>query len=576
MLFDIQAYPSRDGTLFTHLQPEQVADVVARFEDPGRSKVLRYRSMLGQLEQAGAKGILADFPAMAGANAVQVRGGGERSWKHVEVPDTVGRAEPRTFQPFPDEFVSALVGRALWIHRNLADDVIACWARILKHVDRSGKIGEGLYIDLVAERAWQDAEGRKIKALPFDVVRHGASSRAWPPRDAEEFRRFVEIIQGLNIHLVAFCTGARQSEVGSATSGSIKFRPDGTADYEALTYKLTQRVEGEVRDWPLHPAGVAALRFQVKLASLVRPSGAEHMWFNLAQGDSFGRPVFELTSYAIRTVTRLGLNKLALSEEALRRERSAGQGGTAVVREHAHLHRWRKTVARIVALTTVGAPQILVDLFGHRDIGMTLKYMLADRNLAQDARKLAEERTVAMAEAALKDVAAGASSGRATERLRSRLASDEGRKAVEAADATPTGEEMRHSQTAYGQSRLDVMARTLTAHGKFWRLVRPGVICTKVAGEFGPCNRGRGEPDAGGCQAACIHRLETAAAKAQCRQALDALLVEHAAAVTRGLTMLVANLEEQVRENLRRWDDVRDELVATSSAAREIWHGAAA
>lgn len=572
----LQKFPSWDGTLFSHLSPDQVAVVVSEFEDPNKRTTRQYGRVFRYLEQAGARGILADFPVSLDGAADRAREA-ERSWKGVKLPVPPTKGEQRRYQPFPDAFVSELLGRALWLQRNLADQVITCWARYLERVGRGEGSPAEAYEAVLGETTWRNADGEHVTGLPFDVVQDGIPSRAWPPRDPDGLQWWVEIIQGLNIHVVAFCTGARRCEIDSATDDSVRCGEDGKADYVALTYKLVPETGGELRDWPLHPAGVTAMGLQARLASIVRPSGSGHLWFRLQQGDHFGKPAANLTICAIRTVERLGLVEAAKSEEGKRLAQQAKRAGEPFRQENAHLHRWRATVARVVALTTVGAPQILLDLFGHRDINMTLGYMLSDRRLVDDARRLAAERTEAMATTAIQDVIDGTSSGRATDRLRSAIEIHERRQET-GDDGTgkdvAVPEAMRHGRASYGQSNASAMARVFTLNGKHWRYVRPGVICTKLPGQFGPCTQGWGEPDAGSCQTSCAYRLETAAARAQCRITLDFLLAEHEAAKSRAQSMVVANLEEQIRENLRRWDDVRDDVVSGSPAAREIWLGA--
>ncbi|SDJ62871.1 hypothetical protein SAMN05216338_105715 [Bradyrhizobium sp. Rc2d] len=64
--------------------------------------------------------------------------------------------------------------------------------------------------------------------------------------------------------------------------------------------------------------------------------------------------------------------------------------GSAVAYGTAHMHRWRHTVARLVALSVVGAPKVLFDLFGHKDIEMTLYYMMSDPTIADEALLVAK------------------------------------------------------------------------------------------------------------------------------------------------------------------------------------------
>jgi hypothetical protein len=113
----------------------------------------------------------------------------------------------------------------------------------------------------------------------------------------------------------------------------------------------------------------------------------------------------------------------------------------------------------------------------------------------------------------------------------------------------------------------------LTDNGRRWEIVRPGVICTKAPGQFGPCTQGRGMPDPGSCRTTCDHRLETSRAKAQCDAVIGTLIDETTAAMDGGLTMLAENLKGQLLANLHRWDDLREAWIARSPVAASVWEG---
>jgi hypothetical protein len=55
-------------------------------------------------------------------------------------------------------------------------------------------------------------------------------------------------------------------------------------------------------------------------------------------------------------------------------------------------HRFRKTLARIVALALVHAPKILMDVFGHRDEQMTImRYILSDPGILSEVQQVVRE-----------------------------------------------------------------------------------------------------------------------------------------------------------------------------------------
>jgi shikimate 5-dehydrogenase len=60
-------------------------------------------------------------------------------------------------------------------------------------------------------------------------------------------------------------------------------------------------------------------------------------------------------------------------------------------------------------------------------------------------------------------------------------------------------------------------------------------------------------------------------AKNQCEEALAALIRERTGAVADGLEMLVANLDGQIVAELKRWDEVRDAVLAAHPEIRIVW-----
>jgi hypothetical protein len=196
-----------------------------------------------------------------------------------------------------------------------------------------------------------------------------------------------------------------------------------------------------------------------------------------------------------------------------------------------------------------------MDLFGHRDLEMTLRYMLSHPEIAREVMQVAEEAAYALSEEALQDVAVGDAGGPAAPSLLAGIEKVKMRRGKDALDAETISE------------AIDI----LTCNEKPWSLIRPGVLCTKSLGQFGPCTQGRGSPDPGACRTDCDHRLEIARAKHQCEGALTDLLKEHATAVASSEDLRVASLEGQILANLKRWDDVRGRLLSQSETARRIW-----
>lgn len=505
-----------------------------------------YARVLNILVDAGERGRISDWPRLYGqprsTSGVQTL---EAPRKHLPKIEPAAKAAVQAIVPYGDSFVTELIGRARWLQDNLADQFIECWRndrRIRDELHNKGWSSKDqrlrqARLQAILEFGWRDANGQAIDRLPFSL-RHREDGKelisdAWPPPGPRSFSTMLNTLQGCNLSIVGLCTGARASEILSAED-----TPFGEADgrYHARTFKMVDELGGKERDWPLHPVAVRAIEIQRKIAAMLRPEGRTHLWVVL-KADA-GIRLTDPNQTLRRTVRHLVLEDLL-------------GGGTA------HQHRWRHTVARLVALSVVGAPQVLFDLFGHRDLEMTLHYMLSDPAIAEEAMKVARETTYAMVQDALVEASRDEVSGAAAESVRNVLpwAMRRGDKDMEAAS-------------------LREAAEILTWQGRYWQLVRPGVICTKGLGQYGPCTRERGAPDPGACRTKCDYRLETASAKKQCAETLAALVAERASSLLRGDEMLVANFDGQILAELERWDEVRERVLAEHSDIKRLWEEA--
>jgi len=544
--WQLENCPSEDGSVFSQFTVANVlTGLYPTMEATPRMKA-DCQIVLDSLIDAGERGIVSDWPQFfrhrhdgAGTHAL------ERSRRGEELPARLQLIPARQYQHFSDAFVGAFVERALWFQENLGDQIMDLWVQDREIRKEFAKLGRNsAWPDVVAARAenlrkfeWKDATGAALFEIKYAILQHDGKedrlTQTWPPKSIKSFRRVIGLLQGCNFGVVNLCTGARSSEILAADD-----TPLGQSEgrYHSITFKMVDEVSGKPRDWPLHPAAVRAMRLQHRIAEAFRPEGDRHLWVAL-QGDK-GTRLTSASATFERAIAQLGLGHLLDDRNA-------------------HMHRWRHSVARLVALAVVGAPQVLLDLFGHRDLEMTLHYMLSSPDIAQEAMKVAKETTYAMVQDSVVETVREEAGGRAAQALRQGLSRT-----------------MRRGENAMDSATLRETAEILTHSGRYWSLVRPGVICTKGLGEYGPCTAGRGAPDPGSCRTSCDKRLEMAMARAQCEQALDALVAERASAASDGLEMLIANLDGQILAELKRWDDVRDRMLASHPAVRAIWEAA--
>jgi len=532
--------PSKDGSIFGDLS---LADVVTGFYSKRKSVDL-YKTMFLKLWDAGRRGVISDYPRFFADEAeLGVGPVHEDMLRGAPVLERQGAAPESQTEPFPDEFVTAFVERALWLQENLADGLIAQMKHDMKVREDLANRCVSSEMSMIARRkelekaVWLDASGEPLTHLRYPVLQFTGEGRKtclsteWPPRHPSTVPLLLTVLQGCNLGLVNLCTGARSSELLAADD--VPFGPR-SGRYQSVTFKLVEEIGGRPRDWPLHPFAERAIDKQRELSRLYRPKGENQLWIAL-QGGSDGRRLAQATSVFIRTVEYLGLSHLL-------------GNGTA------HMHRWRHTVARLVALSVVGAPKVLFDLFGHKSLDMTLHYMLSSPEIADEAMRVAKETTYAMVENAIVETLDAETSGPAAPMLRDNLP-----------------KAMRRSEDVYDTKTLRETAEVLTFDGSYWSIVREGVICTKGLGQYGPCTKGRGTPDPGACRTSCDHRLELAIAERQCEETLAALIRERSGAAADGLEMLVANLDGQIVAELKRWDGVRERVLAAHPDIRSVW-----
>lgn len=522
--------PSADGTLFGHLSPEDTAAMIGACTPAlaGRANAM--------LRQFADRGLLTDVPPTSGptggAGAEPVRKG------TAAVADEDD--DQRVWQPFPDVFVSEFGWRCLWMAEQLGPSLIDCLSvGFAAAGGERGRTARQRSADTIAGWGWRTPAGERLDRLPFPVRWPGEKEPSERlPTEWEAIRAAAMHLQTAHASIFGLSMGARWSEVSDLRSGCLVEDDGAPARVEARTFKLVEGIGGAVRDWPLPPVAVSALRQQEKLAKVIRRPGADHLWVALnGRGENIaGGPLHSMHAPLGTLVGVFGLSDLLGDDQA-------------------HPHRWRKTLARLAAMALVGAPKILMDLFGHKTIEMTLRYVLSNPDVAAEIEQAAKEQVILLGKQVF--AAATENSGPASEGIR------------KAAGAL----RLRKGETAMDVQCLDEAVDILTLNGRVFNIVRPGVVCTKSPAEAGACTKLRGAPDAGSCQVGCDHRLELAAARADADRVVSDLVARLGRPDVAENELLVARYEGQILTHLKRFDDVRRKWVADPVVAAIVTKG---
>jgi hypothetical protein len=108
----------------------------------------------------------------------------------------------------------------------------------------------------------------------------------------------------------------------------------------------------------------------------------------------------------------------------------------------------------------------------------------------------------------------------------------------------------------YGAGSIRELAEILTLSGTFWTLVRPGVICTKLSQQSGPCTKQVGTPEPSRCRSHCEFRLEQAALRQDVDRSIDHAFQFYEAERLQGNEILAEMWLGQVHANLNRFPEI--------------------
>lgn len=456
------------------------------------------------------------------------------------------------FQPFPDTFTASAGWHAIqMIHvvgPTLLDALEAAAAvqvsvRTINEDSRSSRYKQPLgavrvhqirvaTLDpVIANWRWTAPDGTALTALPMELH---ASARTtgrinWPPHTHAQAWALLTVLQASHLWPVALASAGRHGEVLSLDEDCLRRQGSDAPTGAFHTWKL-DGVAGRDAEAPLPALVVTALKQQKRLARLIKQSvgvPGSHLWVQTTSLP--GQPLGDFSN-SLRAFTKAFSLKPLLEGS------------------NAHMHRFRKTLVRMVALTLVHAPKILMDILGHRDEQMTvLRYILSNPGTVKEIEEVTRELIILKGVEAVTH--ADQLQGKAAPILRERVASYSKRVGAKAMDP----------------QNLMEFVRTMTEGGTGWAIIAPGIVCTGF-NNGGLCNKGQGKPNPHYCNPACDNQLvmktydedgmTVTSAVVKAIETVDYMLDKLREADEGGEDMLVAQFAGQVKSILGRWREV--------------------
>jgi integrase len=534
--------------LVRYLSPE---DVRRMSQDKYLGVVVRRMAMFGEL------GLWSDAPVIACiGNTTNPKGSAVSRPKEE-------KSNP--YLPIPDDYMAEMGERVLWIVRDLGPNLTALAEALpnLGTVNRSSVTFKKRLRRYFSRNVFRDREGRPIIQPPFRIEfesRAGAhfalrgnidDEHDWPPRTWQHVQALMVTLQSSHLWIALLAMAGRVQEVLTLQRNCVEPSLSGDMHVTGKTYKLSEKLAGEDREWPAPEILVDALAQQVKLVSACervewhRGGGDDdadelrvvgsHLWASLGTGNR-ADPEKQLidVNHALRKLTkRFGM--------------VSKPGG-----RNLHTHRFRKTIARLAALAIVDSPRVLMQLFGHRDIAMTLHYILTDKALQLEIEQIAQELRIMRCQEVIEDIRTSLHNVGAPS-----FGGHGGGAAPYMVESIKTQEEELHRQgRLWDVDSAYELAVILTNQGQYFRVVKPGVLCTKPSREASPCK----------CGSDCENRIEDKTARRDVTEIVPVLIKQGQLALEENRLLLVANVVEQLEEELARFDDI----CATWSANPEL------
>lgn len=480
------------------------------------------------------------------------------------------QVESAPHPPIPDDYMSTIGPRVLWIIRDLGPhllNLLEALPAYLETVDWSlTKTAKAKYLkkfvaQFQQDHPWQDQNGLPL-VPPFPLITgpenksgHDVDAFEWPPRTWSHLKILSQTLQSSHLFVTLLTSAGRCGEVAGLQSNCVVTARDGKDYLRGWTYKLSDNLFGDERQWPAPEVLVDSMGQQARLAGIwsrlperlddeglpVGPRADDHLWvFLSATGAGKRRPSSDVSINA------------ALMSLAQRVGMDPKPGG-----KNLHAHRFRKTIGRLAGIALFNSPLVLKRLFGHKSIEMTLHYILCDPDIRTEAENVLRELRIMHCAEALEEIHEAMASG-------APLPNNGGPGASRFAQSVFNEEErLAKSGRLWGEGSAYDLAFLITANGQGWRLIRENIVCAKAPGGNGLCqqSRNKGEPNTSNCKPECDNRIVLMRHRRDIEAMAEQYLDIAYQAKKDGQVLVLAHTMDNLREELEAFPDLKEKFL---------------
>lgn len=476
---------------------------------------------------------------------------------------TQNKSEP--FQSLPEIWLAEIGPRVLWVVQDMGPNLLRLLESLPLEIKSINWDQHGATIakqfslrvqDHLKNYPWLDRAGQPLSpAFPLITSngKRGSDIYEWPPRNWEHVITLSVTLQAAHLFITLLSSAGRIGEIFTLERECVEVGRDGNSYLKGFTYKLSDSLFGDIRQWPAPDILRQCLGQQVRLAEAMdwlpkrlRDGLPQTPRFNNALWVSIG------TSGAVGENNEVSSNQ-TLTLLAQRLNMDTKPGGRNI-----HAHRFRKTVGRLAGIALWNSPLVLKRLFGHKSIEMTLHYILSDSGVREEAEKVLRELRIMHCADALEEI---------HHTLRDGLPLPDNGGSGAARLVTAVREQdgkLRQEGRIWDEGSAYDLAYLLTAKGQGWRLIQENIVCSKTPGEGGLCQkkRSKGEPNTSNCKPECDSRIVLMRHRRDSKQAIEQYLDIARQARDDGQLLVLVGVMDNLREELENFSDLKERYLA--------------